>query len=75
MVINLKPSSEDFRAINYYDLHNPWLILLGEKLYFVDTLGRKLLDVTPFVNENGEAYWHEYFLTENSKETFCTQSF
>lgn len=64
MVVSVTPDkSEKYKHIvNWYDLHRPWLILVGDKLKLVDILNRSMMDVTPFQDENGNPYWPEYFL-------------
>lgn len=61
LVISTKPVNLE-NVVNYYDLHAPWLVLIGEKPELIDILNRTVLDVTPFINEKGEPYILDYFL-------------
>lgn len=61
LVISVKPEKYE-KIVNWYDLKSPWLILVEDKLRLVDVRNRSLMDVTPFLDKNGEPYWPDYFL-------------
>lgn len=44
MVLSVKP---DAKIFNFYDLHIPWLILVGNRIGLIDIMNISLLDVTP----------------------------
>lgn len=61
-VVSVNPKENLERVVNYYDLHQPWLVLLEDKVRLVDILNRQLMDITPFVDENGHPWYYDYFL-------------
>lgn len=52
MVLSAKPDNNFGSLPQYYDLHAPWFVLIGKEPGFVDILGKRLLDVTPFPKDN-----------------------
>ena len=61
LVVSVKPIEYE-PVVNWFDLKSPWLILVEDKLKLVDIQGRSLMDITPFLDENGNPYWPDYFL-------------
>jgi hypothetical protein len=51
MVLSVKPDESFGSLPQYYDLHRPWLVLIGKTPGFIDILGKRILDVTPFPKE------------------------
>lgn len=45
MVLSVKPPES---ISNYYDIHHPWLVLVGTKTGLIEILNLYIEDVTPF---------------------------
>lgn len=48
MIFSVKPNIRLGSLPQYYDLHAPWFVLVGEKSGYIDILEKSLLDVSPF---------------------------
>lgn len=61
LVIDVNPKSYD-NVTKFYDLHNPWLVLVEDRPELIDINNKSLLDVTPFIDKDGNSYILDYFL-------------